>query len=268
MPFATTSTLNVVNADKYKLYTRAFQAPRADVQFCERIFQQCVGRSAVSLREDFCGTAAVSCEWIQRSENRHAIAIDIEAEPLAWCRENLLPAHIPQTRPRLQLIHADVLTLPASPVDIILALNSSFCTFKERKQLLNYFRRCHHSLKEDGILVLGLYAGPEAQMVGVDQIPCDGFVAVWEQSEFNAVTNESLNRIHFRFPDGSSLRNAFVYDYRMWTPRELTEALLESGYRQACVYSRSDVCDADGRIEECNHACVSTYWDALVVGFK
>jgi hypothetical protein len=268
MKAAAPSILTVENADKYSLYSQAFQEPLKDVRFCNDLYQQRVGRSAVSLREDFCGTAAISCAWIQAAEERLAIAVDIDAEPLAWCRENLLPTIPAPCRHRIKLVHDDALSVNTPMTDIILALNSSFCTFKQRDQLLTYFSRCHDALMNDGMLVLGLYAGPEAQMVGTDELPLDGFLAVWEQAEFNAVTNEAINRIHFRFSDGSSITNAFVYDWRMWTPRELTDALRESGFRDACVYSRSQLNGDHDQIEECKTAQVSTYWDALVVGFK
>ena len=247
------ANLSAATADKYRLYTLAFQEPLTDVRFCEEVFRQRASRPAVSLREDFCGTAAVACEWVRSSEHHQAACVDIDAEPLAWCRENLLPTLPSHYHRRIDLIHDDVLSVNIPLADIIIALNSSFCTFKQPNQLLAYFNRCHDSLKHDGILVLGFYAGPEAQMIGIDEIPLDGFVAVWEQSEFNAVTNEALSRIHFKFSDGSSIRNAFVYDYRIWTLRELTDALLEAGYREASIYSRSEVYDADGQIEECKY---------------
>lgn len=259
--------LTAASADKYRLYTRAFQDPQADIQFCDGLFRHRVGRTPESMREDFCGTAAIACDWIRTGKDRLAIAVDIDVEPLTWCRENLLPGLPAASRHRIELVRDDVLSVDAPLTDIILALNSSFCSFKRRNELLMYFSRCRDSLKNHGMFVLGLYAGPEAQMIGIDEIPVDGFVAVWEQSEFNAVTNEALNRIHFRFSDGSSIRDAFVYDYRMWTLRELTDALLECGFRRACVYSRSDLNGGKDRIEECKAVHVATYWDALVVGF-
>jgi hypothetical protein len=268
MTSARTAHPTAATADKYKLYTLAFQEPPVDVRFCREVFRQRVDRAAVSLREDFCGTAAVACEWVQSSEDHHAACIDIDPKPLAWCRENRLPTLPEPSRSRIELIQDDVLSLNIRLVDIILALNSSFCAFKERDQLLTYFRRCHDSLNDDGMLVLGLYAGPEAHITGIDEIPLEGFVAIWEQSEFNAVTNEATNRIHFRFTDDSTMRNAFVYDWRMWTLRELTDALRQSGFGEARVYSRSQVESGHGPIEECKTAQVSTHWDALVVGLK
>ena len=71
---------------------------------------------------------------------------------------------------------------------------------KTRNELTDYLRRCRTMLKTDGIFVADVYAGPEAQQVGIDQIKCDGFTCIWEQAQFNAVTNEAFNSIHFVFP--------------------------------------------------------------------
>jgi hypothetical protein len=142
MTSARTTNLTAANADKYRLYTLAFQEPLADVWFCKEVFGQRVDRAAVSLREDFCGTAEVACEWVQCGEGHHAACIDIDPEPLAWCRENLLPTLPAPYRSRIELIQDDVLSLNIRLVDIILALNSSFCVFKQREQLLTYFRGC------------------------------------------------------------------------------------------------------------------------------
>ena len=42
--------------------------------------------------------------------------------------------------------------------------------------------------------------------------------------------------IHFRFDDGSRLKKAFSYDWRLWTLPELREILREVGFAQTLVY--------------------------------
>ena len=49
-------------ADRHRLYERAVQCPEAEVDFIDRNYRLLRGRSARTLREDFCGTAAVSCD--------------------------------------------------------------------------------------------------------------------------------------------------------------------------------------------------------------
>jgi hypothetical protein len=119
------------------------------------------------------------------------MGVDIDPEPLAWCREHILIQLEPEQQTRLQLVRSDVLNIAAHPADLIVALNCSFCVFKRRDQLKAYFECVRNSLVDDGLLALELYAGPEAQMIGIDRIACKDFVAVWEQADFNAVTNEA-----------------------------------------------------------------------------
>ena len=45
-----------------------------------------------------------------------------------------------------------------------------------------------------------------------------------------------LCHIHFSFPDGSKIKKAFTYDWRLWTLPEIRELLLEAGFQRATVY--------------------------------
>ena len=51
-----------------------------------------------------------------------------------------------------------------------------------------------------------------------------------------SVTNEVINHIHFEFPDGTKIRKAFTYDWRIWTLPEIQEVLLEAGFKHVSVY--------------------------------
>ena len=82
------STSLARRADKYELYQRAVQAPDADIAFLERVARRHSGRAARRLREDFCGTALLSSRWVARGPRNTAIAIDVDAEPLAWARKH------------------------------------------------------------------------------------------------------------------------------------------------------------------------------------
>ncbi|MCH7728154.1 MAG: class I SAM-dependent methyltransferase, partial [Planctomycetes bacterium] len=238
----------VETADKYRLYTAAFQRPDAELRAITDLFQLNSHRQPCGMREDFCGTAANCLSWVRAAQDRVAYGVDIDPEPLAWCRQHYLDQLTPDETRRLQLVSGNVLDVVTPKVDLILALNSSFCVFKSRELLRRYLMRCHDSLLDSGILVLEVYAGPESQMSGQDRIQGDGFTAIWEQVKFNAVTNEALNRIHFEMADGSRLECAFEYDYRLWAPAELREALLETGFHNARVF-RKDIKDHIGKTD-------------------
>lgn len=223
-------------ADRYTLYTEAVQSPDSEVDFFRRIYRRHNGRAPLVMREDFCGTAAICCDWVRRGARNRSIGVDLDPEPLAWGRERYLQKLTPKQAARVALIQADVLEVETGPVDAILALNFSYCVFKRRPVLLSYLRRARGALSRGGIMVMDLYGGPEAQKPQEDKSRKKGFTYVWDQRQYNPITNETLNYIHFLFPDGSSMMKAFTYDWRLWALVELHEALLEAGFRETEVY--------------------------------
>jgi hypothetical protein len=53
----------------------------------------------------------------------------------------------------------------------------------------------------------------------------------------------------FLFSDGSALANAFEYDWRLWSPSELSDALREVGFADVAVYDRmGSAVDGEGRL--------------------
>ena len=65
-------TLARKHADKHRLYQLAVQDPPFEVDFALKQYKKRRGRRPELLREDFCGTAAVACEWA-RSSTRHLL---------------------------------------------------------------------------------------------------------------------------------------------------------------------------------------------------
>lgn len=260
--------LTAAKADKYALYIEALQDPDADLQFIDEVYRQQSGTLPVVLREDFCGTAAISCAWVCRRLDNRAVAIDIDPGPLAWCRLHLLGALRRYEATRLELIEADVRHVTTDPADVIFVPNSSIFLLKDRGELTDYVRRCRSMLGTGGILVADVYAGPEAQRVGIDRIECDGFACLWEQAKFNAVTNVALNKVHFVFPDGTRLTDAFSYDMRIWSPAELRDAIIECGFSRTSAFIRRNTDDGlpGSEPRRCECVEVSDTWDAYLVG--
>ncbi|HYC76088.1 MAG TPA: class I SAM-dependent methyltransferase, partial [Planctomycetota bacterium] len=52
---------------------------------------------------------------------------------------------------------------------------------------------------------------------------------------FDPVTHDLDARIHFEFKDGTALRDAFVYRWRLWTLPDLREALEAVGFEDVHV---------------------------------
>jgi cyclopropane fatty-acyl-phospholipid synthase-like methyltransferase len=227
-------------ADRHRLYELAVQDAGAEVAFVDRTFRRLRGRPAETLREDFCGTAAVCGEWVRTRRSRRAWGVDLNAEVLDWGRRNNLSRLTPEQAARVKLLQDDVMSIETEPVDALLAMNFSYWTFKDRPTLGRYFRRAHDALGGDGVLFLDAFGGYDAfrELEEPREIDEAGwrFTYIWDQARFDPVSNHLLCHIHFAFPDRSRIDNAFTYDWRLWTLPELRELLEEAGFARVTVY--------------------------------
>ncbi len=223
-------------ADRHRLYQLAVQCVESEIDMVDQTYREIRGRHATRLREDFCGTGNSSCEWVRRRRNNTAVGFDLDAEVLAWGRAHNVAKLSRQRQSRIQLLQQNVLEAGQTEVDIILAMNFSYLTFKTRDQLRAYFSKARDGLADDGILMLDGYGGHESWRTIKEKTKCDGFTYFWEQRKFNPISNEILCHIHFKFPDGSKMKRAFTYDWRMWTLPEIRELLAEAGYTKSTVY--------------------------------
>ncbi|PID61883.1 MAG: SAM-dependent methyltransferase [Gammaproteobacteria bacterium] len=237
-------------ADRHVLYQESVQNPEFESDFIDDTFRDLTGRVPASMREDFAGTAISSCTWVAKRERNTAVAVDIDGEVLDWGREHNVAALTPEQQSRVSLIKGDVLTVETAPVDVLQAYNFSYWIFKERSQMLEYFRRCHKAIKTDGLLFLDVFGGFEAYQSQKEKRKLDGFSYVWEQADFNAVTHEVNCAIHFRFPDKSKLDNAFTYSWRVWGAREIREVLADAGFRETIIYRQMFDEDTDEALDE------------------
>jgi hypothetical protein len=227
-------------ADRHRLYELSVQCAEAEVDFIDRNFRLLRGRSACVLREDFCGTAAVCCEWVRRRKKNLAFGVDVDPAVLAWGHRHNVFRLPTDTAHRVTLIADSVLTVETPPPDIVAAMNFSYWLLKDRPSLKRYFHRVFHSLKDDGLFFLDAYGGYDAHRITTEerQIRRDeaDFTYVWQQEHFDPVTHRLVCHIHFRFPDGSRLERAFSYDWRLWTLPEIRELLVEVGFSRVICY--------------------------------
>jgi hypothetical protein len=227
-------------ADRHRLYERAVQCPRAEVDFIDRNYRLLRGHSARVLREDFCGTAAVGCEWVRRRKGNRALAVDLDGEVLAWGRTHNLSRLAPEPASRVTLLQANVQTVSTPPADIIAAMNFSYWLLGERAALAHYFRKVHRDLKDDGVFFLDAYGGYDAYRVVTEerQVRSDGltYTYIWEQERYEPISGALVCHIHFAFPDGSRLERAFSYQWRLWSLPEIRELLAEAGFRRVLCY--------------------------------
>ena len=224
-------------ADRYELYLKSVQAPDVETPFFNRVYRKEYGRLPVVLREDFCGTFAVCCEWVKSGSGRIAVGVDIDDEPLQWGRQNNLAALKPSQQQRVELLQLDVRKVAGRKADVLAAQNFSFWIFKTRKELLEYFRAAYANMASRGVFTLDMMGGSETiEEDRSDVTSYKGFDYIWEQARFDPITHDCSFYIHFRFKDGSEMKRAFVYHWRFWTIPEVREVLLEAGFKRADVY--------------------------------
>jgi len=239
-------------ADVQVAYASALQPrPEDDVQFYEKAFTAFTGRPPKTLREDFAGTFRVSIGWAQRGPDCEAHAVDFDGPTLTWGVENYLRNEAEDVQKRVHVMQSDVLELPRPGMplfDVICGNNYSHFTFKTPQLMETYLRQAYSSLASPGILVLDCYGGPEAHGTSVEEIasyeiPISGtetaqFDYIYEQATYDKDTRNQTVKVHFRFEDGSWMKNAFEYDWRVWDVSELTTwcvRLFESEDTENCV---------------------------------
>lgn len=250
--------------DRLALYEACTQTPERDVALVRAIH----GGGARVLGEDFAGSAALSRAWVSAVRGGRAIATDRDAEPLARA----------QGTPRIRCRHADV-RVATGRCDVIAAFNFSLCELHERSALVDYLRRAWRRLLRGGIFIADLYGGTGAFSTGRlrerRHLP-DGSQVVyeWEQRTADALTSRVTNALHFRVkpPRGRAveLRDAFTYDWRLWSPPEVREVLCEAGFAATEVWSRFEHAqDGAGRIHPLRHrhgSELGAEWCIFIVG--
>lgn len=228
-------------ADRHSLYQSSVQDTEAELNFVADTFEEHNGRPLRLIREDFCGTANTACDWVKRSKNNQAIGIDLDTEVLEWGRVHNLHALSNEQQQRIQLIHGNVMQPGTQEVDTVLAMNFSYYLFLERDSLRQYYRRVCNSLKADGMFIMDAYGGYEAHQELEEERECEDdqigtFTYVWDQHRFNPINHHMNCQIHFKFPDGSRMNQAFNYNWRLWSLPELQEILSEAGFSRVYVY--------------------------------
>jgi SAM-dependent methyltransferase len=227
--------------NKYALYEQSVQSPETHARFFVQIYQETHDRYPRRLREDFCGTFRLATEWVRRNRRNHALALDLDPEPLAYGRRANRRALTPEQRSRLEIRRADVATVTTPRADVIAACNFSFFAFKRRAQLLGYLRAARRSLAPGGLLVLEMAGGPGMlekvrERKAIYRGGKRAFSYVWDQRSFDPITRDARYEIHFEFPNGRAVRSAFTYDWRLWTVPELRDALADAGFATSWVY--------------------------------
>ena len=259
-------------ADKFKLYEQSVQMPGHEVDFFVQAYGDARKRTPYRLGEDFCGTFAVSCEWVKSDKKRTAVGTDLCSTTLQWGRNNNLSKLNNEQRKRVTLREQDVRSKGSPQFDILAVQNFSFWVLKTRREVLQYFETSLSKLADQGIMVIDMMGGAECRTEGLThrqtiQEGRDGFQYEWRQVSFNPINSDACFSISFLFPDGSKLKDAFVYRFRLWTIVEVRELLSEAGFRKTHVYWANED-DFDGGWERREKAPSDASWTCYLVALK
>ncbi|KAL2894220.1 Xin actin-binding repeat-containing protein 2 [Bienertia sinuspersici] len=178
-------------------------------------------------------------EWLRTDPRRSAIGVDLDLEALNWCMENnvnkLLEASlvksshpenlmenvtIQENEDSAQKIPVENSLGSAASVsggnlkkdfsfpgrDIVCAFNYNCCCLQKRKELVAYSKHAFDALSRKGY--------------------------TWEQAEFDAIQRMTRISLHYQLhKPQKKIRNAFSYNWRLWSLPEIRDYLEETGYR-------------------------------------
>ncbi len=257
-------------ADRHELYEQSVQSTEFEYEFVDSNFRRIRKREPQLLREDFCGTAQMCCEWVRARKTNRAIGVDLDAEVLQWGRERHIAALEASEQARVTLLNENVLTVHTEPVDVVMAMNFSWQVFQQRALLRDYFASVHAALADDGILFLDCFGGYDAYREYQEKTKHKGFTYVWDQASYDPISGRMQCHIHFNFNDGSRLKQAFSYDWRLYGLAELHDILLDAGFAHVTFYWQGwdEDDEPDGNFQPATRGDADPSWIAMVSAEK
>ena len=220
------------------LYRLAVQHPLAEVAFVEHVWAHDHGEDSepMLLREDFAGTCAVAHAWVRSDPDRQAMAIELDEPTAAWAAKRFEDDD-------LHIVEADVMAVDEPAVDVTLALNFSVMIYHSEAALLHYLAHALAGLHAGGLLILDVFGGQgveessvQSRRIEPDEGGFSAFTYHWEQRGRDVVTGRIDCRIHFELDDGPRLDDAFVYDWRLWSPGQIIDLARQAGFADASLW--------------------------------
>lgn len=260
--------------NKYVLYEASVQDAPEDARILSDIYKELRGKEARSFREDFCGTFSVACEWVKLHPQNTAIGLDIDTEPLEYGRKNHFSKLSPDQQRRMNPLKRNVISTTKPGSDLVAACNFSYWCFKDRKTLTRYFKEVYKSLNSDGLFFMDIVGGTEMYEEHEDTERYgkgkDKFKYIWRQEKFNPINNEGFFSISYEFKDGRKMPQAFTYDWRIWSIREVRECLEEAGFKKSWIYWEQEDEDGEpnGEFEHTEEEENCICWIAYIVAAK
>jgi len=259
--------------DKYYYYMESVQSPETDAEFLSDTYKGIRGNTPSILREDFCGTFAVCCEWAKLNNENVAHGVDIDMEPVDYGSKNYLVNLSSEQQSRVRIAEGNVLSSDLQKADVSCSLNFSYFCFKDREVLKQYFKKTFESLNENGIHVMDCFGGGKCQEANEEETVDEdlNYSYFWDQDSFNPINHHAQFYIHFQQKGQKRQEKVFSYDWRMWSLPELRDILMEVGYKNVGFYWEGTDSDGDGdgeftRTEDPQEECEA--WVAYIVAEK
>lgn len=264
--------------DRFDCYELCVQSPRHEVNFLRAVH----GNEPIVLREDFCGTAAVSRRWAadaaKRQDDSRAIAVDLDPETIAKARS--LAASFTD---RITFAIGDATQtepLATAGADIIFVGNFSIGYIHRRADLVRYLRASKARIDAGnggfggGIFACDTYGGAGAFKLGGLQrryVAPKGEIVhyTWVHESADPLTGIVENSISFRIEhDGQvehELPQAFTYRWRLWSIAELREAMHEAGFESTAVHTEINVAPGEQPLPVTSPEALQEDWIVLIV---
>jgi hypothetical protein len=257
--------------DRFEIYERSVQSPDVEMEMADEFYQTLrKGRRPFRMREDFCGTFANSRAWVKMGPTHQAWGFDLDPAPLKWGLKQSEKLLSPEEQARIFPSRQNVLTGKSPKVDLILALNFSYFIFRERKVLLEYFKKCLGRLDRNGMLILDCFGGSDALKTKNYRNRRAKWWYHWDHRYYNPINHHSKYQIHFEEIDGPFRKAVFKYEWRHWMLPELRDLLDEAGFKKTVVMWEGDNGkgrgDGNFKPKERGDACDS--WVAYLCALK
>jgi SAM-dependent methyltransferase len=235
--------------DVLELYRWAVQDPETHAEVLRLMYERVRGGSPIVLREDFAGTCSESVAWVAMRRGRRAVAVDLDGPTLGWA-ERRAALLLGDRAGAVRFVRGDSLEVgppEVEPADVISVLNFSVLYLRDAETLGRYLRHARACLAPEGLLVMNVFGGPAALRVGTTRhtvTPAPRmrreasrapFEYDWEVRSYDPRSGRLDCRIHFQ-ADGREIRDAFRYEWRLWSIDDLLRACRGAGFADARVW--------------------------------
>lgn len=237
--------MQLTTEEKYFFYEQSVQGPEFDIKFINREYKKFFKKAPLSIREDFGGTGLMCHDWVKQGSKHQATCIDLDPDPIQYGKEYHYSRLTPAEQERMSFYLKDVTKVTRPLHDVIVAFNFSYYIFKERQQLLRYFKTAKKSLHKEGMLCMDVLGGEDCFTPNTTTTEHDDHDYIWELNQFNVINHHLDYSIHFFDKKKKKLhKDVFQYDWRLWSISELTDLLKEAGFEKVHVYMEGE--DGEG----------------------